>query len=164
MKFKCIQVFVLSVLALFAEVISNSAYGKSENQWLCISEQAAGIGYDERTHEWRASVFKTKDRFLIRHARKGDVTSEGEISNVVDAAGWSTVPFGSDAGWECEGQSNFNTKNILRCDTILGLLLFNKNALVFQNYSTGMFVFPEARGEKWEHDTPTINIGHCTPL
>jgi hypothetical protein len=166
MKIKFRQLFVVSVLTVIVEVVPTfDAYSESENQWLCIAEQAAGMHYDEKKQEWLATIFKPGARFLIRHTRKGDLTNEGDFSNDVDERGWSIAQFGANFGSECEGgrNLNFNTKDILRCENIFSLLLFNKQALVFQNYHSGEFIFPKWQKEG-RHDTPSIEIGHCSPL
>jgi hypothetical protein len=128
--------------------------------YLCVTEAAAGIAFDQAHKRWVGTMFNTANRkFIFRRTRPDDTYAPHDP--------WRFYSFGRNGNHDipdamCSKDFEADTGSIY-CTGIFGEFIFNKKTLRFQHYYWGMYVHPNPEfGEG--ADTPTIHVGTCSPL
>lgn len=124
---------------LFALIASFNLH--AQEAYLCIATQTAGFYFNNKNKQWESTKFQTSDvKYLLKKKSNG----------------WEFMDFGSNAGLAC---GNFHQSR-LKCDLILGELYFDNKTLRFlKTYVTGYI-----DGRNSNEDTPSVQIGSCSPL
>jgi hypothetical protein len=142
--------------------------GEPDN-WLCITDQAAGFSYDQGSHRWIAAIFKPENKkYVVRPTRPEDMDYQHDFNNGFNdsvpykpTTKWSIAEIGDNFGFSCSG--DFNEKGFLLCTTGLWDVMFGKNTLRFQIYYKFGYITGSSERDD-NNDTPSVEIGRCTPI
>jgi len=124
------------------------------DQYLCMSDSATGFTYNDITGEWQTSTFSVRDSKYV-------ITESKEDNYAFKVAMHGTTYSYADC------KDDFNEYGYLVCSGAAGTFKFNRiNGRFLKTYELGYYnVLPKIRGnDDTTSDTPTIEIGKCTPL
>ena len=127
----------------------------SAKSWLCIADMGTGFKFEKTTKEWRQVTFKVeKSRFII------SATPEKQWAYEVKEFGKSS-PY-PDA--TCK--NGFSEYGYLNCTGLFGSFKFNnKNLRYLATYLAGYVeIIPGSKNMIEGDDTPSMEIGRCSPL
>jgi hypothetical protein len=143
-----------SILAIsLLSALLSSANAKTD-EYLCTVRQAAGLHYDDKTHEWRSQVFGRDTRYLLRRLREHDTAKPSQelLLRYEPKANWGFFKLGNESPLAaCVESSDSN----LSCRPIVQSLTFDKNSGRFELISDGGFIdqgyWERFRSENPEH-------------
>jgi hypothetical protein len=86
------------------------AAGAEPSQYLCIVDYS--IGYAVRNGQWAPTTFTPGTRYIIRHARQGELSS---VPMTIKKASWGVFGFGDNFPWAGCEEPGPATMGVLGC-------------------------------------------------
>jgi len=154
-----IKLLLAVALAMFSTNSEAADREKPKEQFLCVSEQAAGFSYDKNSKQWASTKFSSTEKYVI--SKSTGAKAAFEITEVGDKY---------SSGWCKEG---FSSEGILYCELLYGVFRFNKtNGRFIRTHLFGYVEVGQAqifseRGDvviDSNANTPYMQIGKCSPF
>lgn len=139
----------------------------SADGWLCIADQATGFSFHEDTRSWEISKFNVEGRrYIIRHLtddeRAGYEQSMDKNGEIHPPLKWGFLKVGEQFPEPCFIDKLDEYNNLICGFTpTVQQLWFNQKTLRFQHVYLAGYVSP---GKVEGGDTPSIDIGKCSPM
>ncbi len=136
--------------------VVSPAYAGAES-WLCITDKSNGFVYNTILKEWRDATFRVeRNRYIIRKSDQGGNAFE-------------VRKFGQPSGFPeaiCKDGFEKGAGVFLHCNGFMGQFKFNRKTNRFlKTYLGGYWTYaPGVNDTREGDDTPSIDIGTCSPL
>ncbi|CAN1517817.1 hypothetical protein MCEMSEM23_00987 [Rhabdaerophilaceae bacterium] len=149
-----------SILALIILAAASHANGQTsppeQERWLCVTDAATGFSFDLESKRWRATHFRSEDKWIIRRPDENDISRLKRMRQAKTPQ-WIVAHFGGgQTGGFC---SDDFREDELTCGIFFGQLKFNRKLLRFITTVDFGYVTPvEIEGT----DTPYMQIGRCS--
>jgi hypothetical protein len=116
---------------LASAILTSIATGAlaAPNQYLCITDQAAGLHYDRQTGAWLPQAFSNRTKYILRRLNENDWNGpyHYRLEDQEPHPTWGFFEFGDDMPQAvCDETFSFS------CHHVLADLVFNKDSLRFQ--------------------------------
>ena len=139
----------LLALPIFASMPSAQEAVKPDS-YLCIPDMATGFKF--ANGKWQQANFTVANRkYLLRHAKESDASWVKERE-------WAWTEFGETVAWAGCDKPDFD---YMKCGGVMQEIQINVRTLRYQAYWLGTYL---AGSEDQMSDTPSIEIGKCSPL
>jgi len=138
------------VLALALSAVP--AVGKAQAGWVCTTEKMTG--FSKSSGEWMSVDFETRPKYVIKRGVSGKPA-------------WEVRIFQNEGFVQASCPEEFSRLEVLHCSGLETVFKFNRKTGRFLNaYLAGYWSYtPNAPFfSKDGGDSPTIEIGTCSPL
>jgi hypothetical protein len=144
----------LVALALSTWIATNALAAPS--QYLCITDQAAGLHYDRQTGAWIPQAFSNRPKYILRHLTDDDWKGEYRsiLKDQTPQPTWGFFAIGGE--FTDQPQATCYESYTFFCRPFVATLEFEKDSLRFQVTYSGAYI---SQGY-WQHVQSTDPEGY----
>lgn len=144
-----IRTTILAAL-LLCSISSTAADG-----YICVTEVATGVAYDENRKAWRSTHFTNRPTYIFRKLKKDE-----KVRYRLSATELPWGVFETGESYPKAYCEDFGIGTVLDCGRFIEKFRMSKETLRFIGY----YMFGYVDGVDNNDNTPAILIGKCSPL